>query len=972
MYNRYSPIKSGNRISVLFLILFAYFCLPLSTSAAAESPPDIPSPGLKVAPEKQYIWLETELFPEKGGWSVDSQFFETMGSAYLLATGLGSPVPDARTPFHVDRDGRYALWMRTKNWLPPFNPGRFQVLIDGENVSRECGIFPQKQWVWEKGGEIELSAGTHSLALKDLTGAYGRCDVVLITDDLEFIPPLSIPEIALLRERFLPGTDHSPVEQEYDVIVMGGGVGGVCAALAAAREGCRVVLIQNRPVLGGNASTEIGVGPAGAYAGGVNPYYLETGLIRELHRSRVPHYTWDQVLREAIDKENNITCFMNTQATRAIVGPPGHIHAVETVNLISGKNHLFQGKIFLDCTGDGGVAVSAGADYRHGREARDEFGESLAPKVADRRTMGTTLMFGSIANPEPTVFQRPDWAHDFPTYADIPHRLIGTMAGGFWWLEYGGTRNTILDAEEIRDELLRIVYGVWDFLKYRYPATRKKCRNRSLGRVGYIAGKRESRRLMGDYILSQNDLETHPHFFDRVAYGGWPIDLHTPKGIFDPGYPNIQQYIEPYSIPFRSLYSRNIDNLMFAGRNISVSHVALGSTRVINTIATCAQAIGTAAALCLKYDLSPRELGKKKIVGLQQALLKNDLQIFGIPNLDPRDLARDALIIASSYAKSLPCTPKTMIPSGRSHPLNFYRAVMFPAPAQKIDSISILLKSENKSPVPVKMGLRKAPAFGQFEIAQEPFTFFDKTNLAVAEVMVPPGGPHWVTGKIDTEVQPKDFYWVYLEPAPGISWMLTDRGLPWSCRGFRTGAWENAGNRNGIYCLAVSPPLNYEGTSPENIINGLKWPRDMEFNLWASDPEESFPQWIELKFPKEREFNKVMITFDTGFTPPTNRQPRSSLTVQSYHIQIPDDGGWKTLVSVSDNRHRFQVHEFERVKADRMRVLITGTNGDRSARIYEVRIYNSYSSAPPRSINRERKNMMRKKASITKALTRVE
>ena len=932
---------SGNMRSILCILLSAYlYFLILSPARPKEASGTSPS-GREVSSTNRYIWLETELFEEKGGWSVDSQFFETMGSAYLLATGLGIPVPDARTTFRVSRDGYYILWMRTKNWLPPFNPGRFQAVIDSEHVSRECGVSSQKQWVWEKGGEFELSAGTHSLSLKDLTGAYGRCDAVLITDDLEFIPPTPISEIALLRQLFLPGADRSPVEQEYEVVVIGGGVGGVCAALAAAREGCGVVLIQNRPVLGGNASTEIGVGPAGADAGGVNPYYLETGLVRELQRSRVPHFTWDQVLREAVEKEKNITCFMNTQATRAIVGPPGHIQAVEAENLITGKKHLFLGKIFLDCTGDGGVAVSAGANYLHGREARDEYGESLAPNIADHHTMGTSLIFKSIANRESTVFERPDWAHDFPTVADIPHRWIGTMSGGFWWIEYGGTRNTITDAEEIRDELLRVAYGVWDYLKNRYPATREKCRNRSLGWVGYIAGKRESRRLMGDYILTQNDLEAHPLFSDRVAYGGWPIDLHTPKGVFDPGFPNIQQYIEPYSIPFRSLYSRNIDNLMFAGRHISVSHVALGSTRVIRTIATCAQAIGTAAALCLKYDLSPQELGKRKIVELQQTLLKNDARILGLSNLDPWDLARDARIRASSYAKDLPCTPETIIPSGRSHPLNFYRAVMFPAPAKKIDSVSVLLKSENETPVSVKLGLRKAPAFGQFEISQEPFTIFDKTDLATVEIMVPPGGPHWVTVKIDKEVHPKDYYWIYLKPTPGVSWMLTDRGLPWSCRGFRTGAWENAGNRNGIYCMTVSPPLKYEGTSPKNVINGIKWPRDMRFNLWASDPEESFPQWIELKFPEELEFNEIMITFDTGFTPPTTSHPRSSYCVQSYRIQVPDDGGWKTLVSVSDNRHRFRINKFEKVKADRLRILITGTNGDRSARIYEVRIYNS-------------------------------
>ncbi len=925
------PGRFFKAVSCLLLVVFICTLSPLATASR-----NVISPDLKISPEYHYFWLETELFPEKGGWSVDSQFFPSVGSTYLLAAGLGNPVADAGTSFNVSRSGRYAVWVRSKNWLPKFNPGRFRVVIDDTLISRECGRFPHKQWAWEKVGIFDLPTGAHTLALRDLTGAYGRCDVVLLTDDLEFIPPASREEIAGLRQYFLSPAVRAASIQDYQVVVIGGGIGGVCAALAAGREGCRVALIQNRPVLGGNASSEIGVGPSGAYAGGHHPYHLETGILRELSRSRIPRRGWDEVLLEAVGEEKNIACFLNTQATKALVGPPGHIQAVEAVNLITGKPYRFRGKIFLDCTGDGDVAVSADAEYRHGRESRDEFGESLAPSVEDRRTMGTALMFQSAAAPGETVFQRPAWAYHFPTVADIPHRIFTGETSGFWWLSYGGTLDTVAQAEEIRDELLRVIYGVWDFIKNHSPLTRDSCRNRSLGWVGFVAGKRESRRLIGDYILTQNDLEASTSFPDRVAYGGWPIDLHTPKGIFDPGFPNLQHSVEPYSIPFRSLYSRNVDNLMFAGRHISASHVALGSTRVLATIAACGQAIGTAASLCLEYGLTPRQLGERKISELQQRILKNDGRILGLKNLDPEDLARAARVTASSFAPALPCTAESTVPSGSSHPLNYFRAMMFPAPGEKIDRVSVLVRSENEEDVRLTLGLRKAPAWG---IGRNIQSLSREPDLAVVTAAAPPGGPHWVTFPVGAAVRPGEYYWVYLRKAPGVSWLLTDHGLPWSYRGYLTGSWEYAGIRQGLYCLVLDPPLNYEGTAPENVINGLKWPEEWSFNLWASDPKQSLPQWLELEFDGEVEFNQVLLTFDTGFTPPTSSLPRSPHCVRSYSIQVSGPEGWKTLASVEDNRHRFRSHTFETVKTDRLRILVTGTNGDASARIYEVRVY---------------------------------
>ncbi len=895
----------------------------------------------ELSPRHRYLWLETELFPVKGGWTVDSQFFSTVGSSYLLAAGTGAPVEDARASFDVDRPGKYTVWARSKNWLTEFTPGRFQVLIDDAPLPRECGTAPVPEWTWEKAGEVDLPAGSHSLALRDLTGAYGRCDAVLITDDPDFIPPADSSGTGRLRRHFLAGDAPPQTVRQYPVVVIGGGVGGVCAAVAAARAGCEVALLQDRPVLGGSASSEIGISPAGAYARGDHPYYLETGIIRELSRARVPYRSWDDTLLDVVRAERGITLYLNTRATKAVVEPAGHIQAVEATDVVTGRSYRFPGTLFLDCTGDGDVAVSAGAEYRQGRESRDELGESLAPPVPDSRTMGTTLMFRSAETDEPVSFQRPDWAHLFPTAADLPHRLIGKETSGFWWISYGGVEGTIARGEEIRDELLRLIYGVWDFVKNRDPKTRELFRRRYLSQVGTVAAKRESRRLMGDYMLTQKDLEERPLFPDRVAYGGWPIDLHPPRGLFDPGLPNFQQPVQPYSIPFRALYSRNIDNLMFAGRHISASHIALGSTRVIRTIAACAQAIGTAAALCLQYGLTPRELGEQKITELQQRLLKNDARIPGLRDLDPGDLARSARVRASSFAETLPCTEKTVLPSGREHPMNFYRAMMFPAPGKKIESVSLLVRSENKKDTRLELGLRKAPAFGEFEISRSLFSLSRKPDIAEASAIVPPGGPRWVTFRLDADVDPDGYYWVYLKSAPGVFWQLTNHGLPWSCRGYRTGDWKYAGVREGVYCMTVDPPLSYRGTTPENVINGLAWPEEMSFNMWVSDPAEPFPQWIELEFDEPVEFNTVLLTFDTGFDLPNSFQPRSPLCVQSYHIQVPDGDGWKTPVSVPDNRQRFRAHTFETVKADRLRILITGTNGDKSARIYEIRVYNN-------------------------------
>lgn len=390
--------------------------------------------------------------------------------------------------------------------------------------------------------------------------------------------------------------------------------------------------------------------------------------------------------------------------------------------------------------------------------------------------------------------------------------------------------------------------------------------------------------------------------------------------------------MKPYSIPFRCLYSRNIENLLFAGRHISVTHVALGSTRVMATIATCGQAVGTAASLCLRYNLTPRELGRRKIAELQRLLLKNDARILGIKDSDPADLARHARVTASSYAE--PSYKKEdNFPLVGSHPLNFPRAVMFVNTEKYIENVLVFLESSLDEPFPLTLEFRQAPDFEVFKIKEN-------TSVVTARALVPPKGKHWVKFPLKTEVQPDEYYWIMLPATAGISWLLTNNGAPWTVRAVRTAIWESYGGFGGVYCFALEPPLRYKGTAPGSIIDGWKYPSEKRLNAWVSDPSLPLPQWVELDFQKEVAFNAVYLYFDTNLDVfPALHKPRSPLCVRKYQIQVHTKEGWKTVVDVNDNWMRFRKHTFETVLSDRLRILVFATNGDPSARIYEVHVY---------------------------------
>jgi len=605
----------------------------------------------------EVVWIEAERFDDRGGWTSDTQFVDQMGSPYLLAVGLGTPVNDAATQVKLPRPGKYRLWARTRDWVPDHHPGRFQILLDKEPLDHVFGAGGRPGWQWEDGGVHDCPASVE-LRLRDLTGYYGRCDVIALCDDLSWTPSPEMADIARLRQEL--GGVSSEIKDlgDAEVVVVGGGLAGCMAAVSAARLGAKTVLIQNRPLLGGNASVEILVPPVGFWPyGKLDPFDpRETGLVEEIKGKGVQRTDEAKVysgrLQRLVTAEPNLALHLNTHVTGVEMKSPGTIGAVLGFDVASGQRVRVRGRMFLDCTGDSAVGVAAGAEYRHGREPRALYSESMAPEAGDTKTMGNSLKYFSQPTASPQPFEAPEWAMKFPSCESFTpgrHPRLGREIEWQWMIELGGTRDTYRDAEEIRDDLLRLMYGMWDHVKNHCDKHRDQAANHRLVWVGHVAGKRENRRLVGDYVLNQNDIAGQTLFADRVAYGGWGVDDHYPEGFFYQGPAAQHDYkAVPFSIPLRSLCSKNVDNLLMAGRNISASHVAMSATRVMLTCAVMGQAAGTAAALCVAHDTTPRGLGRQHLESLQQQLLKDGAYLIDLANRDPRDLARKAAVTASS------------------------------------------------------------------------------------------------------------------------------------------------------------------------------------------------------------------------------------------------------------------------------------------------------------------------------------
>jgi hypothetical protein len=443
-----------------------------------------------------------------------------------------------------------------------------------------------------------------------------------------------------------------------------------------------------------------------------------------------------------------------------------------------------------------------------------------------------------------------------------------------------------------------------------------------------VAGKRESRRLIGDYIMTQHDAVSARAFPDQVAYGGWSIDLHPPEGIYDPGPPSLHHYLKrPYSIPFRSLYSKNIDNLMFAGRNISVSHVALGTTRVMATCGVMGQAVGTAAALCIKRDATPRQVGQTHIKRLQQLLLKDDGYLIGLRNEDPHDLARSAKVTASSTQEV--DTHRPDVSGQTAHDMVCPRAEMFRASADRIGSIRMIIISSLSQPVTLRAGLRRA---GQYD------DFSEKDDLATATATVPARYRGWVTFTFDQQVKPGGYYWVHLPIAKGLKLQLMRNAPPGSRRAYRSGTdWKPM---SGHYAFVTDPPIVWAGQwEAANVIDGITRPVADEWHMWASDSAKPLPQWIELDLGKVCTIGEVRLTFDADVNARYVLKTPFEQVVRDYRVLRADGDRWVEILCERDNTSRHRVHTFPPVKARRIRVEVLQTHGAKSAHIFEVRVY---------------------------------
>lgn len=736
------------------------------------------------------------------------------------------------------------------------------------------------------------------------------------------------------------------IEVNHDLIVIGGGISGLSAAISAARNGVRVALVHERAMLGGNSSSEVRLYPENATAHQV--WIKECGIFDEIHveervRNHIPYREglmncqWDLVLYEWVLREPNITLYLNTHMHRVVKNEDGTIRSVFCIQLGSEKEFLLSAPLFVDATGDGVLAHRAGAEYRWGREDKAVHGEALAPDVPDEQIMGSSLFFRAVDTGAPVPFKRPDWAVEFHSEEEFQGRNHSFLEGGYWWLEVGPPYHPIKDNSAIIHEGLRHLLGVWDHVK---NGGDHGAANYGLDFVGFWPYKRECRRILGDYILTQQHVQDPQLFDDNVACGVWFIDIHT-HGILDRSQKPYSSHYEDahwdekstrcYGIPLRALYSRNVSNLMMAGRPISCSYVAFSSSRVLCTGAVVGQAVGAAASVCVKRNLSPREVAAKHAKECQQLILRQDGYIPGVVNEDLSDLARSARASATSEA------PLVFPPATTELEMTLPKAQIFPVSGNRVDRVSLLLRSALAGNVEMTVALRRADHVWDFR---------GTDDLASASAVVPANCEGWVHFDLNADVEGGRLYYLHTTAHAGVFWKLfvednenlvhrcpvgvSPAELPGSMywRPFREGK---------SFCMAVQPEVR--PFAAQNVIQGSNRP-DRWTNLWQSAPGVPLPQSLELAWDNPQRFNRVEVMFDTNM----NRRIRLPLfrypeCVKEYRIEAWVSGAWIPLHEERDNYQRRRIHSVAMVSADQIRLTILATNGVPEARVYEVRVY---------------------------------
>ncbi|MDA9118524.1 FAD-dependent oxidoreductase [Opitutales bacterium] len=565
------------------------------------------------------VLVEASGFAELGGWKLDTQHYLQMGGNYLLAHGMGQPVQDAITTVSLPLAGSWHLWVRNRDWCKGDweSPGRFQVWVDGKPVKETFGQTDES-WHWQKGGSIDIKkAGDIKVALKDLTGFDGRCDALYFTQETNpVLPSKDLKELSDWKDEVSGRAKEKIEEFSFDVVIVGGGMTGCGAALAARSQGLKVALIQDRPLFGGNASEEVRVHSLGIHGYG-------TKILKKIDTAHYPNghakAKNDQEKREQAMAQSGVDLFAHHLAC-GLEKEGNQIVSVEAREVNSGRIKRFSAPSFIDATGDGWLGYWAGADYRYGREAAsehnegwDKYGDLWSPEKPDNRVMGTSVLWNSVRSKTKQDFPKVPWA--------LPVAGNHAAINGEWYWEYSENKlNQIDDAEAIRDHMLRAIFGSFSNAK-KNP---KYAPNR-LAWVAYVGGKRESRRIMGDHIYDMHDAVERREFSDAVVVEKREVDGHFQRKLKG----SKQDFLSAamfrhtgghYYIPFRSFYSRNLTNLMMAGRCFSCTHVGLCGPRVMNTCGQMGIATGLAAALCKKHNANPREIGKSHISELRKLI----------------------------------------------------------------------------------------------------------------------------------------------------------------------------------------------------------------------------------------------------------------------------------------------------------------------------------------------------------------
>lgn len=584
------------------------------------------------------LLIEAEDFADHGGWVLDSQFEAQMGSPYLLAHGLGRPVADATTMVNVPEAGDYVVWVRAKDWVPGHHPGRFALAINGVTLETEFGANDQ-DWSWQNGGKVFLPAGEARLALRDLTGFDGRCDAIFLTRGATPPPDGAGPASRAWRNALRGLPDHPVAAGNFDVVVVGGGVSGCAAALTAARLGQTVALIHDRPVLGGNASKEIGLMPRGA----------QGQVLQELSQ-RTPD--GDLAALALLEAEPNASVFLEHRIIAA-AREGDRIVSVDAVAARGGAERRFTGKMFIDASGVAMLGILVGAETLFGREARSEYEEGYAPETADAMHHGNTLFFRTRMADHPAPFPEVPWATEVSKdYANLSGQLArpglenadGPAVGAnpdnptfqftaepsqawmmqfpatHYW-EYGQWLDPYTSGELVRDYLMRALYGTFSNVKKMEPETYA---NLEFEWMAFVAAQGEFRRYRGDYVLTENDIRNHTRFNDMLIANDGSFCIHCAWAPGEGKYDfRLKDWIfdgrdqQSYGIPFRCLYSASIDNLLMAGKHISVTHVAASSTKLMGNGAQHGVAVAAAASLCLQHDTTPRGLLEERLGELQ-------------------------------------------------------------------------------------------------------------------------------------------------------------------------------------------------------------------------------------------------------------------------------------------------------------------------------------------------------------------